>query len=94
MTAGSGILHRVAAMGHDYCRMEPSEDPAQSEGEAGVESLGGAVARGMPEGQVELHLGRAVEKAEQSVADDIQARRVGRPERAPRVAHPGPAARV
>jgi hypothetical protein len=59
-------------MGHDCNRVESGEQIAQSEGETGLESLGRAVARGMPEGQVDLHLGRAVEKAQQTVADTIR----------------------
>jgi hypothetical protein len=58
-----GVFHRVTTMCDHCCRIELGEEPAQSEGETGVESLAGTVARGMPQGQVDLHLGRAVEKS-------------------------------
>ena len=64
-----GVLHRVAAVGHHHCRIESGEHPPQPEGEAGFEALGGVTAPGMAERQVDLHLGRAVEEAEQPVAD-------------------------
>ncbi len=48
-------------MSHDGCRIESSEDPPQSEGETGLESLGRAAVRVTPESHVELYLGRAVE---------------------------------
>ena len=70
MTAGKAYFIASPPWATTSCRTESSEDPAESEGEAGFESLGGMAARGVPEGQVDLHLGRAVEQAEQAVADD------------------------
>ncbi len=65
---GEAILHRVATVGHNGCRTELGEDPSEPEGESGVESLSGSAAGVLPEGQVDLHLGWAVEEAEQAVA--------------------------
>ncbi len=65
------ILHRVATVGHDRFGVEACKDPAQPESQAGVESLGGAATSGMFHGQVDLHLGRAVEEPEQTVADGV-----------------------
>ena len=56
-------------MGDDRCRFEPGENLAQAKGEPGLEALSVAVTRRVPESQVELHLGRAVEKAEEAVAN-------------------------
>ena len=69
MTPGSRVFHRITTMGDHRHRIEFGEDPTQAQGEAELETLGGAIARRMLEGHVELHLGRGVEKAEEPVAD-------------------------
>ena len=56
-------------MGDDRGRVESGEDSAQAKGEPGLEALSVAVARRVPQRQIELHLGRAVEKAEEAVAN-------------------------
>jgi hypothetical protein len=56
-------------MGHDRRRIQPCERRPESAGKARLEALGGAVATGMTEGQIELYLGWAVDEAEQPMAD-------------------------
>ncbi len=72
MTAGTAYFIASPPWATTTAGPSSSEDPAQSEGDTGVESLSGVAACGMPEGQVDLYLGRAVEEAEQAVADDAR----------------------
>jgi hypothetical protein len=56
-------------MSHNCSRIELGKEPSQSEGKAWVEPLRGLAAGALPESPVDLHLGRTVEKAKQTVAN-------------------------